>query len=103
MRGIHHDDLVFTLSSFPARIFASQGQQRSAVLALKLAEGVISREMGGQEPVYLLDDVLSELDKSRRKIITSEMRDRQVILTGTDRRDFAFADHVIRVKAGEFN
>ena len=103
VRGIHHDDLVFTLNSFPARIFASQGQQRSAVLALKLAEGTISREMGGEDPVYLLDDVLSELDKSRRRILTSDLSERQVLLTGTDEKEFSFVDHVIRVSDGCFN
>ncbi|MBP5288895.1 MAG: DNA replication/repair protein RecF [Clostridia bacterium] len=102
VRGVHHDDLVLQISGHPARIFASQGQQRSAVLALKLAEGVISREEGGQEPVYLLDDVLSELDEARRHIITGELTGRQVILTGTDERDFAFVDHRIRVSDGTF-
>ena len=103
VRGVHHDDLTFALNAFPARIFASQGQQRSIVLALKLAEGVISREMGGQEPVYLLDDVLSELDENRRRILTSNLTGRQVLFTGTDERDFPFADHLIRVSNGEFN
>ena len=103
VRGVQHDDVALTLNGFPARIFASQGQQRSAVLALKLAEGIISRESGGQAPVYLLDDVLSELDESRRRIITEDLKDRQVILTGTDLRDFSFVDHVIRVESGEFN
>ncbi len=102
VKGIHHDDLLLSLSGYPARLFASQGQQRSAVLALKLAEGVVSRESGGQEPVYLLDDVLSELDEERRRIITEEMKDRQVILTGTDEKDFAFVDQLFRVRDGFF-
>ena len=100
--GVHHDDLIFQLDGHPARIFASQGQQRSVVLALKLAEGMISREEGGQAPVYLLDDVLSELDEKRRRIITESLRDRQVILTGTDEKDFSFANHLIRVEYGVF-
>jgi DNA replication and repair protein RecF len=101
-KGIHRDDLLMFVSDFPARGFASQGQQRSAVLSLKLAEGEISREMTGQEPVYLLDDVLSELDEGRRRYITEGLVGKQVILTGTDPEDFSFVDRQITVKEGAF-
>ena len=102
VRGIHHDDLLFTLDGFNARTFSSQGQQRSIVLSLKLAEGAISRESTGQDPVYLLDDVLSELDEGRRRYITQGLTGKQVILTGTDRADFSFVDHTVRVEGGAF-
>ncbi len=80
--GIHRDDLEIILNGKYARIFASQGQQRSIALAMKMAEGEISREFGDKEyPVFLFDDVLSELDASRRAFLLDEIRDRQVIMT----------------------
>jgi len=101
-RGIHRDDLEILVDSYPARSFASQGQQRSAVLSLKLAEGEISRKMTGQAPVYLLDDVLSELDEGRRRYITEGLEGKQVILTGTDRESFSFVQRLYSVKNGNF-
>lgn len=101
-KGIHRDDLEILIDDYTAKGTASQGQQRSAVLALKLAEGEISKEMTGKDPVYLLDDVLSELDRFRRDYITKGLVGKQVILSGTDEEDFAFVDQKIRVSAGEF-
>ncbi len=101
-KGVHRDDLEILIDSFSARSFSSQGQQRSAVLSLKLAEGEISRNMTGKDPVYLLDDVLSELDESRREYITGGLAGKQVILTGTDEEDFLFVDRKIRVSEGSF-
>lgn len=102
-KGIHRDDIEILINSYSAKTFASQGQQRSAVLALKLSEGEISREMTGQDPVYLLDDVLSELDENRRNYITGGLAAKQVILTGTDENEFSFVDRKIRVEKGEFS
>ncbi len=99
-KGIHRDDMEIFLDTRLARSFASQGQQRSAVLALKLAEGEISEEMTGNSPVYLLDDVLSELDGERREYITSGLAGKQVILTGTDKEDFLFVDQSFSVSKG---
>ena len=65
-------------------MYGSQGQQRSAVLALKLAEGELSAKLTGEYPVFLLDDILSELDKDRKEYILSRITDRQVIITGCD-------------------
>ncbi len=101
-KGVHRDDLEILINAFTAKGIASQGQQRSAVLALKLAEGEISKEMTGKDPVYLLDDVLSELDESRRDYITRGLVGKQVILSGTDEDNFAFVDRKIRVSGGEF-
>lgn len=100
-KGTHRDDVGIFLNRHAARSFASQGQQRSAVLALKLAEGEISEEMTGNSPVYLLDDVLSELDEERRAYITSGLAGKQVILTGTDEKDFLFVEKSLRVTGGE--
>lgn len=67
--GPHRDDLLLTLDSRAARDFASQGQQRTAALSLKLAELELARALRGEYPVLLLDDVMSELDAERRKQI----------------------------------
>ncbi len=79
--GIHKDDIDISLNGKSARIYASQGQQRSLALALKLAEGEICREEFGDYPVFLFDDVLSELDGARRDYLINRMTDKQVIIT----------------------
>ncbi|MBQ5641929.1 MAG: DNA replication and repair protein RecF, partial [Ruminococcus sp.] len=61
--------------------YASQGQQRSAVLSLKLAEAAVLRERMGEEPVILLDDVLSELDNSRQDYLLNKLKHCQVFIT----------------------
>ena len=101
-KGIHRDDLSILIDSFSARTFSSQGQQRSAVLSLKLAEGEVSSAMTGRPPVYLLDDVLSELDENRRTYITGGLMGKQVILSGTDEEDFLFVKKKIYVSGGIF-
>lgn len=105
--GIHKDDILVTLDGRPARQFASQGQQRSLALAMKLAEGSLSAlevsgdAEGGDTPVFLFDDVLSELDSHRRAYLMGELTGRQVIMTSCDP---AAAGHVrrIRVSGGEY-
>ena len=100
--GIHKDDLDIDLDGNRARIFASQGQQRSLSLALKLAEGEIIRdECGGDYPVFLFDDVLSELDSGRRNYLLSNLEGKQVIMTSCEKKDIN-AEKVIGVKNGEF-
>ncbi len=84
LHGIHRDDIEIYLAGKEARLFASQGQQRSIALALKLAEGEISREETGEYPVFLFDDVLSELDRDRQKIVTDTLPGSQVIITTCD-------------------
>jgi DNA replication and repair protein RecF len=82
--GIHKDDIYFTVNGASARSFASQGQQRSACISTKLAEIEIIKEVIGETPVFLLDDVLSELDENRRKILISSVgEDVQTIITCT--------------------
>lgn len=68
--GPHRDDVGFSVSGRDARAFASQGQQRTAVLAWKLAQVAVVREVAGKTPVLLLDDVMSELDEARREALT---------------------------------
>ena len=103
--GIHKDDVRISLNGRPARLYASQGQQRSLALAMKLAEGWVSAlECGGDMPVFLFDDVLSELDVHRRDYLVREMQGRQVIMTACDpaAADFGGQIHLIRVSGGAY-
>ena len=81
LSGPHRDDIEILINGKNAKSFASQGQQRSAVLSLKLAEAAVLRERMGEEPVILLDDVLSELDNSRQDYLLNELKDCQVFIT----------------------
>lgn len=95
--GAQRDDFEIKLGGMPAKIFASQGQQRSIALSLKLAEGEISRSDIGEYPVFLFDDVLSELDRERKNYVLSNLRDRQVIVTTCDESDFKDIDDSTRI------
>ena len=79
--GIHRDDVVVTVNNKIARDFGSQGQNRSAALSMKLAQAYILNEETGEMPVILLDDVLSELDKTRREFIISKLEGMQIFIT----------------------
>lgn len=84
LAGPHRDDLLFTIKETAAKDFASEGQQRSFVLALRLAQAAWFRERSGVCPVLLADDVLGELDAMRRARFWSAVdADSQVIATGT--------------------
>ena len=88
--GPHADGISFALSGRDASQFASQGQQRSIVLAWKLAEVELVREVLGVRPVLLLDDVLSELDGARREMLVGFVTaDIQTFVTATDLDGFA--------------
>ena len=102
--GVHKDDILININTFEARSFASQGQQRSIALALKLSEGEISRKECGSYPVFLLDDVLSELDSKRREYILSGLKDRQTFITSCSTEDFKGMTNALTytVKQGEF-
>jgi len=80
--GPHREDLLLTGDGRPFASFASRGEQRSAVLALKLAEAAWLRDRSGDPPVFLLDDVLSELDPGRREALVAALpADAQTLLT----------------------
>ena len=101
--GAHRDDVGITVNGLSARAYASQGQQRSAVLALKLAEGEVCRDETGEYPVFLFDDVMSELDETRRGYVLRETGDRQVILTACESGGFdPRAVNMIGVRDGIF-
>ncbi len=82
--GPHRDDLEVLIDGRSARQFGSQGQQRSAVLAMKLGEATLLEEVTGEKPIALLDDVMSELDLSRQDYILNHIRDWQVFITCCD-------------------
>ena len=82
--GAHKDDFDTLINSRDARLYSSQGQQRSAVLSLKLAEGELSKFYTGEYPIFLLDDILSELDEGRRAFILGSLVGKQVILTACE-------------------
>jgi len=86
--GPHRDDLQILLNNKPGRLYASQGQQRSLVLSLKLAELELIRQERGEYPLLLLDDVLSELDRFRRdyliKFIESSHIQTLITMTSAD-------------------
>lgn len=82
--GPHRDDLAIFLDRIHARNFASQGQQRSCVLSLKLAEADLIGDSSGEFPVILLDDVMSELDSTRQDYILGKVTGHQVFITCCD-------------------
>lgn len=101
--GPTRDDIELYINEQSVRHFASQGQQRSVVLALKLAEGEVCRDLCGEDPVYIFDDVLSELDSSRRAYLFKEMKQKQLILTGCESvADIPDGVHRIKVEKGTY-
>jgi DNA replication and repair protein RecF len=87
--GPHRDDLRIVLGGQDARSYASQGQQRTAVVSLKLAEAALIERRTGERPVLLLDDVLSELDGERRAALLKEVAaGGQVIVTSVEAGPF---------------
>lgn len=79
--GPHKDDIIIRLGEIDLRYFGSQGQQRTATLALKLSELELMRDDLGEYPILLLDDVLSELDLQRQKMLLDKIKDVQTIIT----------------------
>lgn len=99
--GVHRDDFDLYINGENAKIYASQGQQRSCVMALKMAEADMLRQASGEYPIMLFDDVFSELDPYRRNYIIERIRGRQVILSCCeDTGDFSGAK-IFRIKGGQ--
>ena len=82
--GIQRDDIYFFINSKKIDIYGSQGQQRTSILSLKLAELEIIKEEIGENPILLLDDFMSELDSERRLMFLKNIKDTQIIITCTD-------------------
>lgn len=81
--GPHRDDFSIRINGIDTRIYGSQGQQRTSVLSIKFASLEIIKELTGEYPVLLLDDVLSELDINRQKYILNSIKNLQTIITCT--------------------
>ena len=82
--GVHRDDLELKIGGLPVRTYGSRGQVRSSVLALKLGEAELLRRVTGENPVMLLDDVMSELDNRRQDYILNQVKNQQVFITCCD-------------------
>jgi DNA replication and repair protein RecF len=99
--GPHRDELSLSIAGLPSRTHASQGEQRTLALALRLAGHRLVTERTGSAPVLVLDDVLSELDDHRATALLDHLPDGQVIITtASELPPAARADHVLRVEAG---
>jgi DNA replication and repair protein RecF len=104
--GPHRDDLEFVVNDANVGIYGSRGQQRTTALSLRLAESRLLHSKTGEEPVIMLDDVLSELDESRRlQLLSSVTAYRQVLITTTDidafEADFISKCTLLRVSGGQ--
>ena len=82
--GIHRDDFETYINDNPVSIYASQGQKRTTIISLKLAEANVIYDEIGERPVILLDDFMSELDKKRIQGLFENIKENQVIITCTD-------------------
>ena len=102
--GPHRDQINIKIDALDARVYASQGQSRSAVIALKLAECAILKDsLDGQWPVLLLDDVLSELDESRRDYVINHIGNMQVILSCCEGPQFGPRGRTLHIKSGKIS
>lgn len=101
--GPHRDDLILSVNGQDLKVYGSQGQQRTGALALKLAELEFIKSETGEYPVLLLDDVMSELDASRREHLLAFIKNRiQTFITATDATYFpeSFAGRKYRIRQG---
>jgi len=103
LSGPHKDDIDVSVNGRSARQFCSQGQVRTAALAMKLAEREIHRNVFGEYPVMLLDDVLSELDPRRQEYVLNRIAGGQVFITccENDRLDSLLSGKVFHIANGE--
>jgi DNA replication and repair protein RecF len=89
LTGPHRDDMRFVINGFDATVYGSRGQQRTAALALKLAEVALMQRQVGEMPILLLDDVLSELDRRRGQYLLEAIGEaQQVLVTATSEEGF---------------
>jgi DNA replication and repair protein RecF len=103
--GPHRDDVRFLAGGVDMRIYGSRGQQRTVVLAVKLAEAKLLTEKTGEQPIMLLDEALSELDEARRRYLTKTIESsQQAILTTTHwtayNTEFLAQATLLRVREG---
>ena len=100
-KGVHRDDFVIYINGKEVNIYGSQGQNRTVVLSLKIAELNVIYDEIGEYPILLLDDFMSELDEKRRKNFLNNIKNTQVILTGTEKINLTNLDYnVYNIKNG---
>lgn len=102
LKGVHKDDFIVYLNDKNVSTYGSQGQNRTSVLSLKMAELQVVKDEIGENPILLLDDFMSELDEERRNNFLKNIGDTQVIVTCTDKLNMEDSDYsIFRVKKGE--
>lgn len=105
LSGPHRDDISFVVNGIDIRRFGSQGQQRTAALSLKLSELELVKKISRDDPVLLLDDVLSELDSNRQNQLLDAIQDIQTMITCTGLEDFVnhrfHIDKIFKVEEGK--
>lgn len=100
LTGPHKDDFEALLDNIPIKAFGSQGQTRTAAISLKLAERELFRRDCGEEPVLLLDDVLSELDGARQDFVLNQITSGQVLITCCEPGRFTKIGKTIEIQNG---
>ena len=101
LTGPHKDDFEVTLSGIDLKAFGSQGQTRTAAISLKLAQRELARREFGEEPVLLLDDVLSELDPARQDFVLNHITTGQVFITCCEPEKFTRLGKTIEIEKGQ--
>ena len=100
LTGPHKDDFDVSLSGIDLKAYGSQGQTRTAAISLKLAQRELMRRESGQEPVLLLDDVLSELDPGRQDFVLNQIVSGQVFITCCEPGRFTKLGRTIEIERG---
>ncbi len=100
LTGPHKDDFDVTLSGISLKSYGSQGQTRTAAISLKLAQRELMRRESGEEPVLLLDDVLSELDAGRQDFVLNQIKEGQVFITCCEPGRFTKLGKTIEIVKG---
>ena len=101
LTGPHRDDFDVKLSGLSVKTYGSQGQTRTAAISLKLAQRELSRRELGEEPILLLDDVLSELDPGRQDFVLNQITSGQVFITCCEPGRFTKLGQTIQIRKGQ--
>ena len=101
LTGPHRDDFDVKLSGLSVKTYGSQGQTRTAAISLKLAQRELMRRESGEEPVLLLDDVLSELDPGRQDFVLNQIHSGQVFITCCEPERFTKLGQTIKIRKGQ--
>lgn len=103
LSGPHKDDFEARINELPTGQYASQGQTRTAVISIKLAERELLLRDTGEEPVLLLDDVLSELDAGRQDFVLNQLRSGQVFITCCETDRWTSLGQVLHIEKGQIS